>query len=78
TLHHISDRATYFPLLLRALKPDGRLVNIDFHKRSLPVGPPVEMKISQAEMVREAEAAGFHLIRQHDFLQYQYFVVFAR
>jgi len=78
TLHHISDRAAYFPLLMRALKPGGRLVNIDFHKRSLPVGPPVEMKIPKAEMIREAEAAGFHLVRQHDFLKYQYFVVFAR
>jgi ubiquinone/menaquinone biosynthesis C-methylase UbiE len=78
TLHHISDRATYFPLLMRALKPGGRLVNIDFHKRSLPVGPPVEMKIPEPEMIREAEAAGFHLIHKYDFLKYQYFVVFTR
>lgn len=78
TLHHISDRPTYYPLLMRALRPGGRLVNIDFHKRALPVGPPVQMKISKAEMIREAEAAGFHLIQQYDFLPYQYFVVFAR
>lgn len=78
TLHHISERPTYYPLLMRALKPGGRLVNIDFHKRSLPVGPPVEMKIPKAEMIREAEFAGFHLVKQYDFLQYQYFVVFAR
>lgn len=78
TLHHISDRPTYYPLLMHALKPGGRLVNIDFHKESLPVGPPVQMKIPKAEMIREAEAAGFHLVRQFDFLKYQYFVVFAR
>jgi ubiquinone/menaquinone biosynthesis C-methylase UbiE len=78
TLHHISDRATYFPLLMRALKPGGRLVNIDFYKRPLPVGPPVEMKIPQAEMIREAEAARFHLVQKYDFLRYQYFVIFAR
>jgi ubiquinone/menaquinone biosynthesis C-methylase UbiE len=78
TLHHISERVTYFPLLMRALKPGGRLVNIDFHKRTLPVGPPVEMKIPKAEMVREAEAAGFHLVQRYAFLEYQYFVVFAR
>ena len=78
TLHHISDRANYYPLLLRALKPGGRLVDIDFHKRPLPVGPPVEMKISQKEMIREAEAAGFHLLPEYDFLKYQYFLVFTR
>ncbi len=78
TLHHIPDRATYYPLLMRALKPGGRLVNIDFHKRPLPVGPPVRMKIPKAEMIREAEAAGFHLVHQYDFLKYQYFLVFTR
>lgn len=78
TLHHISDRGTYFPLLMRALKPGGRLVNIDFHKWPLPVGPSVDIKISETEMIREAETAGFHLVRQYDFLKYQYFVVFAR
>jgi arsenite methyltransferase len=78
TLHHISDRSTYYPLLMRALRPGGRLVNIDFYKRSLPVGPPVEMKIPKAEMIREAEGAGFRLVQQYDFLEYQYFVVFAR
>ncbi|MEJ2009567.1 MAG: methyltransferase domain-containing protein [Acidobacteriota bacterium] len=78
TLHHIPDRPTYYPLLFRALKPGGRLVNIDFYKRSLPLGPPVQMKIPKAQMIREAEAAGFHLIRQYDFLKYQYFLVFER
>ena len=78
TLHHISERATYYPLLMRALKPGGRFVNIDFYKRPLPVGPPVEMKISKAEMIREAESAGFHLVQQYNFLEYQYFVVFSR
>ena len=78
TLHHISDRATYFPLLMRALRPGGRLVNIDFYRRPLPVGPPVEMKIPKVEMIREAESAGFHLVQQYDFLEYQYFVVFSR
>lgn len=78
TLHHIPDRPTYYPLLRRALKPGGRLINIDFYKRSLPVGPPVHMKIPKAQMIREAEAAGFHLVRQYDFLNFQYFLVFKR
>lgn len=78
TLHHIPDRPTYYPLLFRALKPGGRLVNIDFYKRSLPVGPPVHMKIAKTQMIREAEAAGFHLIHEYNFLKYQYFLVFKR
>ena len=36
TLHHITDRAKYYPLLAKALRPGGRVVNIDFQKRRLP------------------------------------------
>jgi arsenite methyltransferase len=76
TLHHISDRPTYYPLLARALKRGGKLVNIDFHQRPLPIGPPGEMKISKGAMIEEAQLAGFHLLKEYDFLDYQYFLVF--
>jgi hypothetical protein len=36
------------------------------------------MKLSESEVVAELEAAGFHKIRQFDFLPYQYFLVFAQ
>jgi ubiquinone/menaquinone biosynthesis C-methylase UbiE len=78
TLHHISDRPRYYPFLARALNPGGRLVNIDFQKQPLPVGPPVEMKISKRAMIEEARPAGFHLLKEYDFLKYEYFLVFTR
>ncbi len=78
TLHHISDRPQYYPLLIQALKPGGRLVNIDFEKKPLPLGPPVEMKIAKTDMIKEFETAGLRLAAQFDFLRYQYFVVFQR
>jgi ubiquinone/menaquinone biosynthesis C-methylase UbiE len=77
-LHHIENRAAYYPYLLRALRPGGRLVNIDFHKRELPLGPPVEMKIEKRECIREIEAAGFRLVEDLDLLEYQYFLIFER
>jgi ubiquinone/menaquinone biosynthesis C-methylase UbiE len=76
TLHHISDRAVYYPLLARALRPGGRLVNVDFYKKPLPVGPPVTMKIAKEEMIEEVKPAGFHLVKEFDFLPFQYFLVF--
>jgi arsenite methyltransferase len=78
TLHHISERAKYYPLLARALKPGGRLVNIDFQKRPLPFGPPLQMKIAKEAVVEEVKPAGFRLVKDYDLLPHQYFLVFER
>jgi len=77
-LHHISNRGRYYPLLAEALKPGGRLVNIDFHKRKSPLGPPVEERIAKKDVVKEVRPAGFRLVKEFDFLKYQYFLVFER
>lgn len=76
-LHHIEDRPAYYTKLASALKPGGRLVIIDFHKRKLPVGPSEEMKLSREQVIEELKAAGFRLQRSFDFLDYQYFLVFT-
>jgi SAM-dependent methyltransferase len=77
TWHHVEDQAKYLGLLKRMLKPGGQVVHIDFHKRDLPVGPPVGMKIAREDVVKQMEAAGFRLAADHGFLPYQYFLVFA-
>jgi hypothetical protein len=50
-------------------------VNIDFHKRELPVGPPLDHKVAREDFLRSADAAGFKLAAEHTFLPYQYFLV---
>jgi ubiquinone/menaquinone biosynthesis C-methylase UbiE len=77
TLHHISRRPDYLRNLARALAPGGRIVNIDFHKKPLPVGPGVDHKLAEEEALRDFEAAGYRLVEKHDLLPYQYFQVFA-
>jgi ubiquinone/menaquinone biosynthesis C-methylase UbiE len=77
-LHHISNRASYYEKLQAALKPGGRIVNIDFYKKKLPVGPPEAMKLSEQEVEKEFAAAGFRKVKQVDILPYQYFQIFAR
>jgi SAM-dependent methyltransferase len=76
-LHHIENRGAYLEKVKLALKPGGRVVVIDFQKRKLEIGPPPEMKIDRADMVKEFEKAGFRLIEEQGFLPYQYFVVFS-
>jgi ubiquinone/menaquinone biosynthesis C-methylase UbiE/phosphohistidine phosphatase SixA len=78
TWHHIDDRVRYLATLTRALKPGARVAIVDFYPRELPVGPPPSMKLSRDQVVGEFAAAGFHVAEEHDFLDYQYFLVFAR
>jgi ubiquinone/menaquinone biosynthesis C-methylase UbiE len=75
--HHIENQAGYLDLMKKQLKPGGQVVMIDFHKKELPVGPPVDMKIAREDLLKQMEAGGFRLAKEHTFLPYQYFLVFT-
>lgn len=75
-LHHIGQRPAYYAKLKAALKPGGRIVIVDFHKRELPVGPPPAMKLSLEEVDAELGAAGFRRTGSLDVLPYQYFLTY--
>jgi ubiquinone/menaquinone biosynthesis C-methylase UbiE len=77
-LHHIQNRAAYYPKVARALKPGGRIVVIDFYKKDLPLGPPASMKIPEEEVVSEFRQAGFTLAKRLNFLPYQYYLFFEK
>jgi ubiquinone/menaquinone biosynthesis C-methylase UbiE len=74
--HHIDDQPKYLATMKTLLRPGGQVVMIDFHKRVLPVGPPVAMKISREDLIAQMETHGFKVAREHTFLPYQYFLVF--
>jgi ubiquinone/menaquinone biosynthesis C-methylase UbiE len=76
TWHHINGHAQYLALLKRMLKPGRQVIMVDFKKAKTPVGPPMEIRIDRADLVREMEANGFQLAAEHTFLEYQYFLVF--
>ncbi len=77
TFHHFHRLPPYLRRLKKSLKPGGRIVDIDFHERELPIGPPVDHKLAREDFLAAARRAGLRLAAEPDFLPYQYFLVIA-
>jgi ubiquinone/menaquinone biosynthesis C-methylase UbiE len=75
--HHVENQSKYLSLMKKMLKPGGEVVMIDFNKKEMPFGPPPQMKIAREDLIKQMEGNGFKLAKEHTFLPYQYFLVFA-
>lgn len=75
TIIYIRDRVPYLSLLKKALKPNGKIVIIDFHKKPLKIGPPMELKLSTHTIISDLAAAGYTRLEiDHQALPYQYVI----
>lgn len=73
--HHIENRPEYFKLVLSGLKPEGKLVVVDFKTIESPDGPPLFMRIDAEQVKQELTAAGFKTISINTtLLPWQYIV----
>lgn len=75
--HHVGNRGEYYSKLKSSLKPDGRLVIIDF-RADTPDGPPKEHRVAFEKSSEELKNAGYTLVETFDFLPRQYFAVFKK
>jgi SAM-dependent methyltransferase len=78
TFHHIDGRLAYLRALARSLAPGGRIAIVDWQKRELPVGPPLDHKLAREQVVEEMQSAGYELVAEPDVLPYQYLLIFRR
>jgi ubiquinone/menaquinone biosynthesis C-methylase UbiE len=77
-LHHVQKRQAWLERIHKTLRPDAKLVLIEFAEGDLPQGPPETLKISKDKMVALAKKVGFRLIEDHSkILPYQHFLVFS-
>lgn len=76
TWHHIHNRSQYLVLMKNMLKPEGRIIIVDYFKKQLPVGPPPQMKLAREDVIEQMKSGGFTLSQEHTFLPYQYFLIF--
>lgn len=75
TYHHFPSGLDYLRRLARTLKPGGRIVNVDYHKRETPVGPPLSHRVAREDFLEVAGRAGLVLVEEKTLLPYQYFLV---
>ena len=73
--HHIEERDGYLRKLRKALKPDGRVVIVDFYQKETPVGPPMSMRLSEETVQKELQAAGLKVTETLTLLPYQYILI---
>jgi SAM-dependent methyltransferase len=77
--HYIKERTAFGEKLRRGLAPGGRLVVIDFVPKAWeerPWGPPPSQHMSEADLSADLAKAGFEVVKKHDFLTEQFFVVY--
>lgn len=81
TIHEISGRADFYRKVRHALKPNGRMAVIDWIPATTSPGETWKEtggQVSRDLTVREAEEAGFRLVKEPKFLTREYFLVFER
>ena len=74
--HELAQPQLFLQSLKRALKPDGRLVLIEFRKESASVPIRHEHKMTVREARMELEAEGYRFERVIDVLPWQHILVF--
>ena len=57
------------------LKPDGKLINLDWKKIATSLGPPVSIRFSEETASKMIEAAGFKVESVQDSGLYHYLIM---
>lgn len=78
--HHIDHHVEYFAKIQSALKPNGRVVIIDFYhdERSGKLGFPKHHLVPREQVIKNMEQAGYSFSNEHTFLSRQYFLEFVK
>jgi ubiquinone/menaquinone biosynthesis C-methylase UbiE len=74
-LHDFQDPSKVLENATSMARPTGRLVNLDWKKEPMELGPPLRIRFSQEMAVRLIEGAGFTVETVTDSGPYHYLVI---
>jgi ubiquinone/menaquinone biosynthesis C-methylase UbiE len=77
-LHDFSDPAQVLANARKMLKPEGRLVDLDWKKESMDFGPPLSIRFSEERAIGLIEGAGFKVERQEETGRFHYIIIARR
>jgi ubiquinone/menaquinone biosynthesis C-methylase UbiE len=74
-LHDFNDPAKVLRNAKQMIKPNGRLIDLDWKKKQMPFGPPVAIRFSEENAACLIQSAGFTVIDIEDSGPYHYVVI---
>jgi ubiquinone/menaquinone biosynthesis C-methylase UbiE len=76
--HEFSYPREMTEAIIRALKPGGRVIVIEYRGEGPRVTKPPHHKMTEAQLIKEMAAAGLRWQETKDFLPQQHFIVFKK
>lgn len=74
-LHDFTSASQVLQNARRMLKPAGKLVNLDWKKEPMRIGPPLHIRFSQQEAIDLITGAQFNIVRIQDAGPYHYLII---
>ena len=77
-LHEMKDRARLLTQVMELLQRGGWLAVLEWHKREMEEGPPLEDRLAREEVEELARAVGFRFVESRDVNAKQYMVLLRK
>ncbi len=74
-LHEIAEPTAALREARRLLKPDGRLLIVEWHKIKPPPGPPEKERLDPGTIFQLARQTGFDIVNHDDLNRFHYFTL---
>lgn len=76
--HQSTQRTKVAKEAFRMLKPGGKLAVVEWSKQAIPMGPPVEKRVSKEDAQKSTEEAGFKFSKEINAGAYHYGLAFVK
>ena len=74
-LHEFKDPSKVLTNVKRMLKPDGRLITLEWKKEPMPMGPPLEARLNEEKAAGLFKEAGFKIAAIRGSDPYHYIII---